>query len=76
MPIATGDLLAELLVAEPDPELALELLVLVLVELLLELPHPASNAAIAATAATIQALRLDLVIWTFSSQRSLRRLAD
>ena len=80
MPIVTGDLLAELL--EPpellalleldaDPELALE-------ELLLEPPHPASNTAIAATATAIpvQALRLDPLIWTFSSQRSLRRLAD
>ena len=34
-----------------------------------EPPHPARNAATAATAATIKALRLDLVIWTFSSQR-------
>jgi hypothetical protein len=45
-----------------EPELAPPpLLVLVL---LLELPHPASSAAIAATAATIEAL--DVVIWTLS----------
>jgi len=78
----TGDLLAELveppallellvLLVDADPELALE-------ELLLEPPHPASNTVIAATATAVpvQALRLDPLIWTFSSQRSLRRLAD
>jgi hypothetical protein len=72
VPITTGDLFAALAVAEPlvaellvadplvaEPELALE-------ELLLEPPHPARNAAIAATAATdsTQPLRLDLVILT------------
>jgi hypothetical protein len=47
----------------PEPELVL----------LLEPPQPATNTA--TTAVNTQAL-FDLVIWTFSSQRSLRRRAD
>jgi hypothetical protein len=47
-------------------------------ELLLEPPHPAISAMIAATATidNIQALRLVLVILTSPPQRGLRRLAD
>jgi hypothetical protein len=56
-----------LLVAEPEAEV--ELPFELALEELPEPPHPASTAATAATAATIKALRLDLVIWTFSSQR-------
>jgi hypothetical protein len=66
----TGDALLELLVL--DPALVLEPLALELAaldELLLDPPHPATNAAVAATAATIKACRLDLFISPFSSQR-------
>jgi hypothetical protein len=70
VPITTGEPLAV-----PEPELPLvlepEFAALLALEelLLLEPPHPVSTTAIAATAAAdnIQALRLDLVIWTFSS---------
>jgi len=55
-PIVIGDLLAPL---ELEPLLLVELL------LLLEPPHAASNTVTAATAAVLlQALRVDLVIWT------------
>ena len=45
-------------------------------ELLLEPPHPASNAVIAATATTDNIQALVLVIWTSPPQRGLRRLTD
>jgi len=57
--------LLELLVL--DPAFALELVALE--ELLLDPPHPATNAAMAATSTTIRACRLDQVMSPFSSQR-------
>jgi hypothetical protein len=65
VPIVIGDLLLELLLLEP----ALPLELLALEELLLDPPHAATNAAMAATAITTKACRLDLVILPFSSQR-------
>jgi hypothetical protein len=71
VPITTGDLLADPPEPPdpPDPEPPP-------LELLLELPQAASRIAVIAAAANPRVLRLDLIIWTFSSPALLRRRAD